>query len=100
MKTYREIQAEIKNLQAKAEKARRAELANVIADMRAKIQEYGLTEADLFSKRAKRTAAKSPKKTGTVKPKYRNPATGETWTGRGKPPKWIAGQDREQFLIT
>jgi DNA-binding protein H-NS len=34
-----------------------------------------------------------------VKPKYRNAATGETWTGRGKPPKWIAGQDRNQYLI-
>jgi DNA-binding protein H-NS len=34
-----------------------------------------------------------------VAPKYRNPATGETWTGRGKAPKWIADQDREQFLI-
>ena len=34
-----------------------------------------------------------------VAPKYRNQATGETWTGRGKPPKWIQGQDRDQFLI-
>ena len=29
----------------------------------------------------------------------RNPATGETWTGRGKAPKWIDGQEREQYLI-
>ncbi len=28
-----------------------------------------------------------------------NPATGETWTGRGKPPKWIQGQNRDSFLI-
>jgi len=34
-----------------------------------------------------------------VAPKYRNPATGETWTGRGKAPKWIQNQDREQFAI-
>jgi DNA-binding protein H-NS len=25
----------------------------------------------------------------TVVAKYKNPATGETWTGRGKPPPWI-----------
>ena len=30
---------------------------------------------------------------------HRNPATGETWTGRGKAPKWIQDQDRAQFLI-
>ncbi|MEK6290655.1 MAG: H-NS histone family protein, partial [Paraburkholderia tropica] len=22
-----------------------------------------------------------------------------TWSGRGKPPRWIAGKDREKFLI-
>mgnify|MGYP000218017274 FL=1 len=26
-------------------------------------------------------------------------ATGQTWTGRGKAPKWIDGQDRNKFLI-
>lgn len=39
------------------------------------------------------------KKASTVAPKYRNPETGDTWTGRGRAPLWIAGQDREQFLI-
>ncbi|MGE8454289.1 MAG: H-NS family nucleoid-associated regulatory protein [Pseudomonadales bacterium] len=32
-------------------------------------------------------------------PKYRDPATGATWTGRGKPPNWINGKVRESFLI-
>lgn len=95
MKTYKEIQAEIKELQAKAEKARQAELAHAIAEIKAKIQEYEITEEDLFSsgKRARKGAA------ATVAPKYRNPQTGETWTGRGKPPKWIAGKDRAEYLI-
>ncbi len=31
--------------------------------------------------------------------KYRDPETNKTWTGRGKPPLWIAGKDREQFLV-
>ena len=34
-----------------------------------------------------------------VAPKYRDPESGSTWSGRGKPPKWIAGQDRDNFLI-
>ncbi|WP_457844072.1 H-NS family nucleoid-associated regulatory protein [Staphylococcus aureus] len=33
-------------------------------------------------------------------PKYRDPATGATWTGRGKPPNWIVGKDRTPFQIT
>lgn len=36
--------------------------------------------------------------------KYRNPETGETWTGRGKRPKWIEekmveGSNLEEFLV-
>lgn len=41
---------------------------------------------------------------GKVKPKYRNSATGETWTGRGKRPRWFAaalaaGKKEKDFLI-
>ncbi|WP_442873318.1 H-NS family nucleoid-associated regulatory protein [Cupriavidus sp. USMAA2-4] len=31
--------------------------------------------------------------------KYRNPKTGQTWSGRGRAPAWI-GKQRERFLIT
>ena len=42
---------------------------------------------------------------GKVAPKYRNPANAkETWTGRGKQPRWLAaettkGKKLEEFLI-
>lgn len=41
----------------------------------------------------------------TVTAKYRHPETGETWSGRGKPARWLveaeaAGSDRSQFLIS
>ncbi|NCV85001.1 MAG: H-NS histone family protein [Oxalobacteraceae bacterium] len=45
------------------------------------------------SKRLQKTVRKP------VAPKYRNDGTGETWSGRGKPPKWMAGRDKSQFLI-
>ncbi len=37
-------------------------------------------------------------------PKYRHPATGETWAGRGLQPKWMrkaieAGGSQDEFLI-
>ena len=39
-----------------------------------------------------------------VKPLYRNPKTGETWSGRGRPARWIAaaekaGHKRTEYLI-
>ena len=96
MKTYKELQAEIQELQARAESQRQAELQKAIDDIREKMTEYGITVQDLMGsgKRGRKPASGS-----TVRPKYRNPETGDTWTGRGKPPRWIAGKDKEQYLI-
>ncbi|MGK8200712.1 H-NS histone family protein [Burkholderia cepacia] len=35
----------------------------------------------------------------TVAPKYWDPKTGQTWSGRGRTPHWLAGKDREQYRI-
>ncbi|WP_175848678.1 H-NS family nucleoid-associated regulatory protein [Burkholderia multivorans] len=36
-----------------------------------------------------------------LSPKYENPETGETWTGRGRPPARISrAKDRSRFLIS
>jgi ParB/RepB/Spo0J family partition protein len=50
-------------------------------------------------------AAPAAKSTGGKVPvKYRNPATGETWSGRGQQPKWVTaaidgGQSLADFLV-
>ena len=31
--------------------------------------------------------------------RYHNPATGDTWSGRGQAPKWIEGKDRRPFEV-
>lgn len=59
-----------------------------IAAIRALMAEHGLTAADLDAKEP--AARKAAKPTGKVAPKYRDPATGATWTGRGLKPKWMA----------
>lgn len=54
---------------------------------------------------ARRAPARAGRKLGKVPPKYRNPANPEeTWTGRGKQPRWMAalvkkGKKPEDFLI-
>jgi len=81
-----EIDAQIAAAQAEAK-------AKAVTEARALIAEHGLTAADVFPAQGKK-----PK--GSVgAPKYRDPATGVTWTGRGKPPNWINGKDRAPFLI-
>ncbi len=97
MSSYKELQNQIEKLQKEAEQARRTEVSNAIADIQSKMREFGISPGDLgFGMRSKRSqkAVRKP-----VEPKYRNDNTGETWSGRGKPPKWMAGRDKAQFLI-
>lgn len=62
-------------------------------------------KASKATTKAAPAARKARKPLGKVAPKYRNPAnTGETWTGRGKQPRWLAaytaqGKKLEDFLI-
>lgn len=98
MTSYKELLKQREALEQQIAEARQRELNDAIRQVRALIAEHGLTAQDVFpaGKGAKSGAAKAGAK---VAPKYRNPATGETWTGRGKAPKWIEGQDRAQFAI-
>jgi DNA-binding protein H-NS len=97
MSQYSELKAQIAKLQAQAEDARRTELADVINTIREKIAEYGLTAQDLGFVAAARRGR--PPKKAPLPPRYQDPKTGATWSGRGKPPKWIAGKNRERYQI-
>ncbi len=99
MKTYAGVKAEIVKLEQTAEKLRKEEVSAVVTQIREQIRTYGLTAKDLglgsFSGQRKGSGTKS-----VGVPKYRDPKTGKTWTGHGKPPGWIAGaKNREAFLI-
>jgi DNA-binding protein H-NS len=95
MSSYQDYQKQIAELQAKAEAARRAEVAEAKAKIQAIMSEYGLTIADLGS-----GAKQSPKAARKpVEIKYRDDTTGDTWTGRGRAPKWLEGKDKIQYLI-
>jgi DNA-binding protein H-NS len=97
MSQYADLKAQIAKLQAQADEARHTEVGNVIAEIRQKIVEYGLTAHDLGFAEAVRRGR--PPKKAPLPPKYQDPKSGSTWSGRGKPPKWIAGKNRERFLI-
>ena len=96
MATYQELLKQQAALAVQVEEARKREIADAVARVRQIVNEYDLTETDVFP--AGRRAA-TPRMAGKVAPKYRDPATGQTWTGRGKPPKWIDGKDRNLFRI-
>ena len=98
MTTYKELLAQRNALEQQIAAVLASEKSWAVEKVRTLIAEFGLTEDDVFGgSTGKRAASKNAG--SKVAPKYRDPATGATWTGRGKPPKWIAGKDRETFAI-
>ncbi len=97
MSSYKELLQQREQLEKQIQEARNKELADAVGKVRALVAEFSLTAEDVFPPaKAKRVGTTGSK----VAPKYKNPATGDTWTGRGKAPKWIASEtNREQFAI-
>jgi DNA-binding protein H-NS len=95
MASYQDLLKQREALEKQIAEARQRETADAVAKVRALMAEYGLTASDVFPSGKTRGG----KPTAKVAPKYRDPATGATWTGRGKAPRWIAGKDRAKFLI-
>jgi len=118
-----DIQSQIEKLQKQAIEIKAKDFHATVQDILLKMQAYGITVKDLQSARPGKPAkagrgrpagklkpalvakpAKAARKLGApVAAKYRGP-NGETWSGRGLTPKWLAslvaaGQSKESFLI-
>lgn len=110
------LKARIAELQKQLEAAESAK-GPAIKKVKALMKKLGVTVADLTEEPAapvkgrrgrkpgsSTSAAKTGRKAGSkVAIKYRDDQ-GNTWTGRGKTPRWLAdaekaGANREQFLI-
>lgn len=59
----------------------------VISEIRVLMVQHGLTSADIATA-PRPKGAQGPR--AKVAPKYLNPETQQTWSGRGLKPKWLA----------
>jgi DNA-binding protein H-NS len=94
MPTYKELLSQKAKLEEQLEAVRLKELEQVIVQVKQVVADYGLTAEDLGLAPKGKARAKR-----VVAPKYQDPKTGATWTGRGRAPAWIAGKNYERFLI-
>ena len=99
MASLQELMAQRAALEKQIEETQQRERSDAIAKVKSLMADYGLTIADL-SGRAKGV----PKAPSKVAAKYRNKATGETWSGRGLKPKWLqaainGGATREDVAV-
>jgi len=114
-----EIQSQIEKLQKQATEIKTREFAITVQDILAKMQAFGITLKDLqlgkvrstkskgkIAKGAKSLPAKAKKKekpATVVAAKFRGP-NGETWSGRGLTPRWLAallaqGKTKDEFAV-
>lgn len=99
-----DYEAKLSELRKQQELERKGERTHAIAAVKELIRNHDLTASDLgFSGKAaaKRT---SGDKRNVVAPKYQDPESGKTWTGRGKSPAWLSaqlasGRNKQEFLI-
>ncbi|MEX4004839.1 H-NS histone family protein [Paraburkholderia sp. EG285A] len=111
MVTLDAINSKIAKLQKQAVAIAEKQSSVGLTKIRELMQKHGLTVADIEGFVAKRrgrkpatgakAAAKSPRAAvHHVAPKYADPKTGATWSGRGLAPLWIRDvKDRSKFLI-
>lgn len=100
MANIQDLLAQRASLEKQIEAARKQARVEAVAKVKALMAEYGLSVSDLNSKSPSRAGSKG----GKVAAKYRNSATGDTWSGRGLQPKWLkaalsSGQKLEDFAV-
>ena len=110
-----ELQSQITTLQKQAAELKARDFDSTVIEIRETMQLFGITIKDIQAPQRKpkktkegttavkkvKLASKSVSK--PVEAKYRGPE-GQTWSGRGLSPKWLAalieqGAMREDFLI-
>jgi len=109
-KQIEKLEAQARKLEEAAEQKKKQAVAQVVALMK----KLGVSLEDMTGARPRRTRAakggakkRAAKKGATrkpVAPKYRNAKTGETWSGRGRTPRWLAaleaqGKSRDDYRV-
>ena len=98
MASLKDLMAQRAALDQQIQETTSRERSDAIAKVKALMSDYGLTVSDLRM-RAPKAATVSK-----VAAKYRNKATGETWSGRGLQPKWLkaaiaGGAKLQDFVV-
>lgn len=99
------IEKEIQKLQREMRSIKSRQRRPIMNTIVRTMIEYEITPEEierLYKRQMERAQSGGRSK---LPPRYQNPETGATWSGRGRPPQWIVeaesqGLSRDEFLIT
>lgn len=112
MTTSNELQQQINDYETKLselrkqqETERKGERLHAITAAKDLIKTHNLSAAELGLAGKTSTKRNATDKRNTVAPKYKDPGSEKTWTGRGKAPNWMStqlagGRNKQEFLIS
>ncbi|MDP2819179.1 MAG: H-NS histone family protein [Polaromonas sp.] len=103
-----QAEAKVNELREKLTQQQNVERVQAIASAKELIKTYQLSATDLgFAAKKPTPSVKRARidKGVAIAPKYADPSTGKTWSGRGKAPAWLitylsAGHSKQDYLIS
>jgi len=99
-----DFEAKLNELRKQQDAERKGERTQAIAAAKELIKSHDLTVSELGFSGKGAPKRNLTDKRNVVAPKYIDPTSGKTWTGRGKSPAWLSvqiadGHDKQEFLI-
>ncbi len=94
MKTYSELLAQWDDLKNEIDRAREREAQRLAQRVLELLAESGVDVRDMMYPRPRGQGGGR-----RITAKYWNAQAGAAWSGRGRMPKWLIGQNPRQFLI-
>lgn len=103
-----QAEAKVNELREKLAQQKNIERVQAIASVKELIKTYQLSATDMGFAGKKSVALMKRARVDkgvAVAPKYADPSTGKTWSGRGKVPAWLviylsAGNNKQDYLIS
>jgi len=101
------LRADLVSLEADIHAAQAGQRSDAIVEVKALMAQAGLKVSDLGMSATAKSSKRQPSEETRPKvaAKYRDDATGQTWSGRGLKPKWLtaqlaSGKTLEDFIIS
>jgi DNA-binding protein H-NS len=94
MASYKELQAQIAELQIKAEEARINEIQEALKRIKELMDQYGISAAEVLGQKRGNKKNFEKKK---IAAQFQD--GDKTWSGRGREPNWLKGKEKEKFRV-
>ena len=97
MSRYDELLAQKAEIEAELERLHETARTDAIEHIKQLVSKFGIKDTEVFDRPSRTRIVVQDVE--ALKPKYRNPDTGETWAGRGRRPLWMSLRPEHELLI-